>query len=287
MKKHFVACLVFLLSLSAFSQQKTNVGLLKGITSAVFAGMLENSSYEYTVFDSAEELLKSMKEGYIDAANVPTFLAEKILVHSGSRLCVPAVTSTTDVSLVSIDKNIHSFSDLLGKKVYVVKDSFEEDFFRKLLELSSVPVKNGETGVEIEYMDSFSTLVSALITKRIDCAVLSEPYTSSVLVNSFDAFSAVDFQDEYIKIYGSDKNVSKSVLLVLSQYRDTRRKDYSKFLEDVKLSVNFVRLQPVKSAGILKKKNLMLPASAAGHSLKNSHFVYKETDENFRLMLYN
>lgn len=287
MKKHFVACLVFLLSLSAFSQQKTNIGLLKGITSAVFAGMLDNPSYEYTVFDSAEELLTSMKEGYIDAANVPAFLAEKILVHSGSRLCAPAVTSTTDVSLVSIDKNIHSFSDLLGKKVYVVKDSFEEDFFRKLLDLSSVPVKNGETGVEIEYMDSFSTLVSALITKKIGCAVLSEPYTSSVLVNSFDAFSAVDFQDEYIKIYGSDKNVSKSVLLVLSQYRDTRRKDYSKFLEDVKLSVNFVRFHPVKSAGILRKKNLLLPASAAGHSLKKSHFVYKETDENFRLMLYN
>lgn len=283
----FAGIVFFLLSHAVFCQQKTNIGLLRGMPSVVFSGMFSNESYEFTFYDSAQELVKAMKDGFVDASNVPASLAEKVAEHSEGKLLVPAVTSNTDVALVTTDENVHFFSDLLGKKVYVVKDSFEERFFRSLLSLSAIPVKTGESSIEIESMNSFSALVSGLVSGKITCAVLSEPYVSSALVSSPLAFSAVDFQDEYVKIYGNGKTIPKTVLLVLRQYRDGRRKDYSKFLEDVKNSVYFVNAHPGQSAGACKKKKVMLPVNSAARSIKNSHFVYQETDENFRLMMYN
>lgn len=287
MKVKFFFFTLILLSHFAFTQEKTRIGCLKGMSSLVFCHFMDSEDYEFFTYDSARDLVSAMKGGEIDATNLPAFMAEKIEEKSQGRLVIPLITSTTDVKLVSNDENIHTFSDLLGKEVYLVKDSYEEYFFKELLKLSNVPIKTGESGVEVAYMASNAEITSSLIVGKITCAVLSEPYVSASLVNSYKNHISLDFQDEYVKIYGNRRIVPKSVLLVLTQYRDTRRKDYNKLLENIRNSISTINSHPNFTAKKAKKYKLDLPMTASVRSIKNSHFLYKENDENIHELLYN
>lgn len=288
MRKKIVFLIFLLISQMVFSQEKIRIGLIKGTSSLPFIFMMDDGSYEFVNFRKIEHLMEAMKAGTIVAANVSSVSASKIVKQTDNQICVAAVTSNTDYCVITRDGKLQSFSDLLGKKVHLIRNSLGDELFRLILEKNEIPVSSDEVGVEIVYDKDNSYIVKGLNSGEYEYAVLAEPYISAVLNNSKNVYKAIELQDEYNKIYGTGKKIPQTVLVVLSQFKDDYVSDYFRLSRDVQKSINSVKRQPVKAAHIIKDKNIGISPFYCTTVIKRMNLCFIETDmKPFSLSLIN
>ncbi|MEE1213137.1 MAG: hypothetical protein UHO11_11680 [Treponema sp.] len=281
MKKLF--CLLFIFfSLCGAMFADVRIGLCGNYLALPFCYMLDTDGYIFIKFDTAQALVTAMKEGTVDAANLPVHLALRLEKITGRKIQAAAVTSYTDTVLVSYGAEASAFSDLLGKQVYTVSGSAEDMFLRFLLEKNAVPVKSGETGVEIVRAESSAEIVSLLASGRINYGVLSEPFSSASIVASSEIKAAIDFQDEYSKIYGPEKHYPKNVLVVRKSLALSSA-DFSELKKNLAASISQINANPVKSARLMKKAGYPLPAYSGGRSVIKSSFVFVPLDKELEI----
>ena len=283
MKKIF--CLLFIFfSLCAAVSADIRIGLCGNYSALPFCYMLDADGYIFIKFDTLQELVAAMKDGTVDAANVPAHFASKLEKKTDRKIQSAAITSYTDTVLVSFDAEVSAFSDLLGKQVYTASGSTEDLFLRFLLEKNAVPVKSGETGIEIVSAKSSAEIVSLLAAGSINYGVLSEPFASAALASSSKIKASIDFQDEYSKIYGPEKHYPKTVLIVRKSLA-LSSSEFGELKKNLAASIQKVNENPVKSAGKMKKAGYPLSSYSAGRSVKKSAFIFvpleKEPDLSF------
>ncbi len=272
---------IFSLSLPVFS--KVRIGLLKSSVSVPFCFMLEKKDFAFLYFDTAQELTAAMKAGTVDAAVVSAVLAEKLSEATHGRIFAGAITSYADSALLSFDSDAVAFSDLLGAQIYVVKDSFEELYLRFLLEKNEVPVKIGESGIEIIYLESSANIVSALASGTIRYGVVSEPFVSAALVSAAKIKRSIDFQDEYSKIYGPEKKIPKSALILRRQFVQTFPELYDLLKEELEHSVQKVKSNPFQTACLCKKNGISLFSYSAARSIYGSDYCFIPLENGIKL----
>lgn len=269
-----------------FAQEKTRIGILKGACALPFTHIISNPLYECTYYDSAEEIARAIKSGLIDVTNVSSIAAEKLVAQLNRQVSVAAITSNTGFCVVTSDGDLTSFSGLLGKQVHIVRDSLADRLFKFLLEKNSIPVRSDEVGVEIVYHDNNSEIIAGINSGIYDYAVLAEPYLSSVFTNSKRKYAAIDLQDEYQKIYGPDKTIPQTVIVVLSQFKNNYTTDYVRLKYDIQNSITKVRFQPVDAANILKENKIGVSPFYSAKILSKMFLCYTEYEKpDFRLSL--
>ncbi|MBQ5998985.1 MAG: hypothetical protein IJL70_05890 [Treponema sp.] len=281
--KRFLLILLFIFSLSSLAFSKVRIGLLKNSVSVPFCFMLEKTDFVFLYFNTAQELIGAMKSGTVDAADVPAALAEKLTDSTHGRIFAGAITSYADSALLSFDSDVSAFSDLLGTQIYVVKNSFEESYFRFLLEKNEVPVKIGESGIEIVYSESSANIVSALASGAIRYGVVSEPFVSAAQVSTAKIKRSIDFQDEYSKIYGPEKKIPKSVLILRRQFVQASPELYVQLKEELNQSVQKIKLNPFKAAFLCKKNGISLFSYSAARSIYSSNYCFVPLENGLKL----
>ncbi|MDY4767092.1 MAG: hypothetical protein SO238_01555 [Treponema sp.] len=286
MKKKLLLLVFLMISHLIMAQEKTRVGVLKGACAIPFTYILANPLYEFTYYNSADEIAKAIKAGLIDVTNISSVAAEKLVIQLKGQVSVAAVTSNTGFCIITSDGDLTSFSGLLGKQVHIVKDSLADKLFSFLLDKNSIPVRSDEVGVEIVYDDNNSEIIAGLNSGLYEYAVLAEPYISSVLTNSKRKYAAIDLQDEYQKIYGSDKVIPQTVLLVLSQFENNYTSDYVRLKYDIQNSIRKVKSQPVDAANVLNENKIGVSPFYSAKIISKLFLCYSEnTKSDFSLSL--
>ena len=147
MKKKLLLLVFLMISHLIMAQEKTRVGVLKGACAIPFTYILANPLYEFTYYNSADEIAKAIKAGLIDVTNISSVAAEKLVTQLKGQVSVAAVTSNTGFCIITSDGDLTSFSGLLGKQVHIVKDSLADKLFSFLLDKNSIPVRSDEVVV--------------------------------------------------------------------------------------------------------------------------------------------
>ncbi len=123
MKKK-ISTLLILFSFSLlFAKAKTaslRVGLLNGPTCVPAAYLMENlDTASFEKFADPQALLPKMIKNEIDVGFMPLNVAAKVYNSGNKAIICCAVTGLGNISIITTDSNIHHFSDLKGKTVYI------------------------------------------------------------------------------------------------------------------------------------------------------------------------
>ena len=93
-------------------------------------------------------------------------------------------------------------------------------------------------------------------------------------------------QDEYQKIYGSDKVIPQTVLLVLSQFENNYTSDYVRLKYDIQNSIRKVKSQPVDAANVLNENKIGVSPFYSAKIISKLFLCYSEnTKSDFTLSL--
>ena len=130
------------------------------------------NKYKYEISTNPVDVADRLASGELDIAALPTYLAAETYSSTGGKIKVISINTLGALYVVSNDKSIKDLKDLKNETVYCVGEGSSEDHIMKYM------CKD----VKLDY--SYGTnaeLADALVSGKIDIAILSEPYVSAVL----------------------------------------------------------------------------------------------------------
>ena len=281
-KKTYVLLSVIFFASHFVISEPTRIGYVKGMTAVPFVYMMaETDKFEFIEFSGVSALVEGMKNGEIDAANLPVNAAVSLYEKtSGSVVCI-VVTQNINYSVISpAESNVSSLSDLVGKKLLYSGNGFTSGFIFWILERNDIPSGQGENVIQLERIESETAAVTHLSNGTADAAILSEPAASASLSVNKKFRRSVDLQDAYTSINGSRKSVPVTVLVARTQFAEKSYDSLLLIVQYLENSVSRIQRSPVKAAALIKKYSLGIQPSVSGNSVAHGNFVCRSAKQS-------
>ncbi len=275
--------MVFAIFLSVPSFCKTNIALVKGMSSVPYAFMfLEKSdgepSYNFIRFSSVKDAALSLMEAKIDALILPVNVAALLYDFLDGEIICAAVTQNMDFYSVSSNSSLKNLSDLLGKKISVTKGGIGEGFISWIMEESALSMENGGGVMKIQWEENEAFSAAKLLSGEVDNAFLSEPAVSNVLKRSGFYISA-DFQEEFSAIKGRNRHLPKNVLVVRRSFCSEDIESLENLLASVKKSIESVNKNPSSAAFLCKRFDAVGEHSVLGKAIQRANFTFERAED--------
>ncbi|MDD4841974.1 MAG: ABC transporter substrate-binding protein, partial [Sphaerochaetaceae bacterium] len=154
-----------------------------------------------SVYPSPAEVIARLTNGEIDVAALPTNVAAN-LFNKGVPIRVAATVGEGMLMLLGTDYTLQNIEDLAGKTIHIPGAGSTPDQMARLLiqALGFDP----ETDVLLDYsIAAPSQLVQMLIAKKVEFALLPEPFVSVALTGEHNIRTLVDVQYLWTLLTGS------------------------------------------------------------------------------------
>ncbi|WP_324171781.1 ABC transporter substrate-binding protein [Sulfurimonas sp.] len=209
---------------------------------------------EFRLWKNPDELRAIVIKGDVDFVAIPTNTAA-ILNNKGVDVKLLNVSVWGILGMISRDNNLKTLKDFKGKKIAVpFRADMPDIVFKQLLKKQGLDPKKD---FELIYVASPIDAMQMLIMRRIDHSLLAEPAISVALrkTKSFpisivapDLYRSVDIQDEWAKVFNTDRNIPQAGMAVLGRMKD--EKIISRFMQEYDKSLAWYMSHP-KEAGVL------------------------------------
>ena len=163
--------------------------------------------------------------------------------------------------------------------------------FRFLAERNGL---NPDKDIELDY--SFPThieLANAVSAGIVKIGVISEPMVSLVMEKNSNVFPILDFNEEWIKIFGEEVPFAQTALLVKKSYANAHPTIVNSYLKKLHESIDWVNENPEEAAKLIVKYKILPDEKMAIHAIPLSNLkfmpvweVRKGINEYFRVF-YN
>lgn len=194
------------------------------------------------------------------------------LYNNGAGYQLAAVNTGGYLYLLANDETITNFSDLMGKVVKIAGEhSVSDVVFRHLL------IQNGikpDEDLTLEYNTSVEELEKDIINGKDDLMVLPEPWVSDLLSKNSGFNIALDIQDEWKRINGTETPVPQTCLIVKKEIPSQKTEAWSFFIDDYKDSINWVNSNPDKTTELLDSHDIGVPRGIAEEVMSRCYLVY-------------
>lgn len=266
-------------------QQKIRIATLKGPSAMGMVKMIDsvrknqNSNIEITIYNEPIQVRKLMLEESVDLAILPTTMGA-ILYNKGVNYQLAAIPVWGTLYLFGQDTTIKSWSDLKGKRIYLMAKGMTPDvLFKQLL------IKNGidpEKDIQPDY--SFPThidLANAVASGQAKLGVISEPLVSLVEQKNKNVKPIFDLNKEWQNVF-PDTPIAQTALMVNSNFAKTQNKEIKKLMHQYQQSSVWVNQNPEKAAELIVKYNILPNTDVAQLSIprSNLHFVHAKNIED-------
>ncbi len=229
-----------------------------------------------TTFEAApsvDALIPKLIKGEVDIGILPPNVAAKINSLHPESFLVCAVVGNGMLSVVTTDQSLTSPAGLKEKKVVVAgQGSTPEYVFRTLLDYHNI-----EKNVTLDFSLPTPEIAAALISGKIDYAVLPEPFATVAVMNGKKAgvqvrrgWSLVDGWRE--AGYGSDFPMTLCVVRkdIFESHPDAVRV----FLAEYRKSIEWVLRNPQEAGPLVEAAGLGLKAQIAEQAIPVCNFVF-------------
>ncbi|MDR0540057.1 MAG: ABC transporter substrate-binding protein [Spirochaetaceae bacterium] len=278
MAVHILFLGAFLAGAAAHAETEFTVYAIKGPSGVALVELFEKPlavpgfTIKMDLLADSGQMAARMISGEIKAGILPPNIAAKIAA-SGKPLQIAAVTGNGMLSLLSAAPGIQSVKDLKGITVFVAgQGAVPEYVFRKVLE------KNGlqpDKDVKLDFSLAYPEIAQSLIAKRIQAAVLPEPFSTMAMQSNAAIRRISALETEWGRISGQP-NYPMTVLAVNAEFARQNPALIKALLGRVKESIAWVTAHP-EQAGILSEKyGLGITKTAAASSVPRSNFVYQD-----------
>lgn len=266
---------------------KIKVAALKGPTGIGMVKLMEDnkSDYDISVYDSPDQIVSKVVSGDVDVAAVPSNLASVLYNKTKGQIELAGVNTLGVLYVVENGNSVKSISDLKGKTIYSSgKGSVPEFALNYILKSNGL---DPEKDVTVDYKMTHSDLAAAIAAKKVNLAVLPEPFVTTTKMKDKDLQVPIDFNKEWYKASKGKSKLIMGALIFRKSFADKRGNDAEEFLKRYSASVDFVN-KNTEEAGKLVEKNGIIPkAKVAQMAIPRCNIVFisakdgKEELQNF------
>ena len=263
---------IFIIFLISFNLYAFEMSLLNG-PSAIGAVKMINDykKININIINSPNNILASIIKGEADIAAVPANMAS-IIYNRGLDYKAVAVVSETKMFIVSSDKNIKSIDDLKNKTIYCgLKLSTPDLILQYLIKTQNIK------GANINYSLGNLDLSKALASKKVDIAILPEPFLSSALLENKDINIVVDIS-KYLPPY------PVAVLIAKKTFIENNNTLLKEILNEYKKSTEYILNNKDKIEPLIKQTSILINAKAVVYGIDRIGITFYN-DNNMKLKL--
>jgi NitT/TauT family transport system substrate-binding protein len=257
------------------------VGILNGPTSIPAAYLYENPpdlggvETSFDLFASPLAELPKLLKNELDIGFLPANAAAKVYVKNNGSLIALGISGNGNLSLLTTNPDSNSFSGLRGKTVSVAgQGATPEYIFRYLLAQQKLKVGDGPDAVGIDFSIPASELAAALLSGKIQYALLPEPFATVALMKSSQVHQVVDIQAAYSSFQGQGSSYPLTLLVCTASYLKDNPEIVAQFIEEYKKATAWTVSDPVQAGALVQKYTLGLMAPVAARSIPKGAYVW-------------
>lgn len=263
-----------------------NVTVLNGTTGFGAAKLIDDAengkaaqNYNFTVETDASNVTAGLINGSIDIAALPTNAAADIYNKTNGKIKIAAVNTLGVLYLMTNGKNetVDSISDLDGKTVYCPAQN-PSFILKAICDANDIDVT-----IDTAYSQP-TDLRSALVSGKVDIAVLPEPMVTIAKSANENLTVALDLTEEWESIYG-ENTLMQGCIVVRTEWAEAHGEELEKFLEEYEASVNYTTENPSDAAELIVSTGVFAgKAPVAAKAIPNCNIVYIDGGEMARAL---
>lgn len=265
-------------------KEKFITSTLKGPSAMAMIKMIEendtlegNITNEFIIKNEPNQVRIQILNEEVDFAVVPSTMGA-LLYNKTGKYILAAVPVWGTLYLFGSDTSIHNWEDLKGKTVSLMAKGMTPDImFRYLAEQNQL---DPEKDIDLDY--SFPThieLSNAIAAGLSDLGVISEPMVSIVAGKNKNVEPLINFNEEWIKLFGEDVPFAQTALLVHKEIAENYPDAVNDYLNKLENSIQWVNDQPEKAAQLLVKYKIMPDSITALHSIPRCNLKFSHAGE--------
>ena len=240
----------------------------------------DQTTIDLAVFPSPNEVIARLANGEIDVAALPTNVAAN-LHAKGVPVKTGAIVGEGMLTFLTNDKSITELGDLAGRKIAIPGAGSTPDQMTKIL-ITALGFDT-ETDVELDYSVAAPAQVAQmLIAKRVDLAVLPEPFVSMALNTSNEIIPLLDLQALWMALTGTG-NYPMTVIVVSDAFVEEHGDRVAVVMDAIRDSVHWVNANPVE-AGVMIEEAGIMKAAMATPAIPRCNLVFRTAIEGYEAM---
>ena len=259
---------------------KVSVGILNGPSCIPIVQMMdsETENYSFEKYADPQGLLPKLLKNEVQIGFLPLNVAAKVYNSSNKKIKCIAITGTGNLSLITKNKTIKRLSQLNGKSVSIAgQGATPEYIFRFLLEknnLSYTTEKKDNNSVLFDFSIPTANLVPALISGKIDYAIVPEPFSTIATIKDKSILVAIDLQQEFEDITKKGNTFPLTVLVATKDFCEKNPAEVQKFLTKYEKSYEWVLKNPAKAGKLCEEHDLGLAAGVVTKSIPRANYTF-------------
>ena len=251
---------------------------LKGPTTMGLVNLMADdvaSSYDFTMYGAADEIVPLLVKGDLDAAAVPANLAATLYNKTNGAVEVACINTLGVLYIVENGETVNSVADLKGQTIVTTgKGTTPEYVLRYVLSANGV---DPDSDVTIEYCSEATEALSKVQAGEATIAMLPQPFVTSALSQVEGLRVALDMNEEWQKVAGS--KLVTGVLVVRKDAVENYTEAFASFMEGYAASVEAANSDLEGTAALCEQYGVVAKAALAQKALPQCNIVFETGDE--------
>lgn len=258
---------------------------LKGPTTMGLVNLMDSedgADYSFTMYGAADEIVPLLVKGDLDAAAIPANLAATLYQKTEGAVEVACVNTLGVLYILENGESIQSVADLKGQTIVTTGKGTTPEYV-----LRYVLARNGldpDADVTIEYCSEATEALSQIQAGMANIAMLPQPFVTSALSQAEGLRVALDMNEEWEKVAGSQ--LVTGVLVVRKDAAEADPDAFAAFLDGYAASVEAANSDLEGTAALCEEYGIVAKAALAQKALPECNIVF-ETGEQMKTDLTN
>ena len=251
---------------------------LKGPTTMGLVNLMADevaSSYDFTMYGAADEIVPLLVKGDLDAAAVPANLAATLYNKTNGAVEVACINTLGVLYIVENGETVNSVADLKGQTIVTTgKGTTPEYVLRYVLSENGI---DPDSDVTIEYCSEATEALSKVQAGEATITMLPQPFVTSALSQVEGLRVALDMNEEWQKVAGS--KLVTGVLVVRKDAVENDPEAFASFMEGYAASVEAANSDLEGTAALCEQYGVVAKAALAQKALPQCNIVFETGDE--------
>lgn len=263
---------------AAATEAALRIAGLKGPTTMGLVNLMSDevaSSYDFTMYGAADEIVPLLVKGELDAAAVPANLAATLYNKTNGAVEVACINTLGVLYVVENGDTVNSVGDLKGQTIVTTgKGATPEYVLRYVLSENGI---DPDKDVTLEYTSEATEALSKVQAGEATIAMLPQPFVTSALSQVEGLRVALDMNEEWQKVAGS--KLVTGVLVVRKDAVENDPEAFAAFMDGYKASVEAANNDVEGTAALCEQYGVVAKAALAQKALPQCNIVFETGDE--------
>ena len=251
---------------------------LKGPTTMGLVNLMDSddgANYTFTMYGAADEIVPLLVKGELDAAAVPANLAATLYQKTQGQVEVACINTLGVLYIVENGDTVQSVADLKGQTIVTTgKGTTPEYVLRYVLSQNGL---DPDKDVTIEYCSEATEALSQVQAGQATIAMLPQPFVTSALSQVEGLRVALDMNEEWQKVAGSQ--LVTGVLVVRKDAVETDPDAFEEFLNGYAASVEAANTDLEGTAALCESYGIVAKAALAQKALPECNIVFERGEQ--------